>query len=435
MVLWVSLRIVLTRTSEERSQSGKKISTSLMPRSLRASTAPAPSSWPASKRTSPVDRSTTSARKQAFSTADSSTERSSEPFFAISFWSSTGELDAGENDLGLALDAGVPVAHLLLPEDVLADRQVRAPPLEARRHRHVELAEDRLVGLQAQRPQEDRRRELALPVDPHEEDGLLVVLELHPGAAVRDDLGQVPVGRLLREEDARGPVELRDDDALRAVDDERAVLGHQRDVAEEDLLFLGVPHRLDARLRVLVVDEEAEGHLERDRVGHPPLLALGHGVLHLQVDRVAADVAEGDLVRILRAALVARDDLLVRMRGHDPGAARAAVHAQVLEALEPAALALPVADRVLDELQLAGAAEVREREDAREHRLEPRLVPLLGEQVHLQETLVRPALDVDQVRKIHERADLREVLSLCRHSNLSHSQTPCTARDAARPRN
>ena len=336
------------------------------------------------------------------------------------------ELDARVHELGLALDAGVPIAHLLLPEDVLADRQVRAAALEARRHRDVELAQDGLVGLEPERPEEDRRRELALPVDPDEEHALLVVLELHPGAAVRNDLGEVPVGRLLREEDARGPVELGHDDALGAVDHERAVLGHQGNVAEEDFLFLGVPHRLDARLRVLVVDEEAEGHLEGDRVGHPPLLALGHGVLHLQVDGVAADVAEGHLVGVLGAALVARDDLFVRVRRHDPGAAGAAVHAQVLEALEPAALALPVADRVLDELQLAGAPEVRERENAREHGLEPRLVPLLGEQVHLQETLVRPALDVDQVRKIHERADLREVLSLCRHSHhfSSFRQTP-----------
>jgi hypothetical protein len=50
----------------------------------------------------------------------------------------------------------------------------------------------------------------------------------------------------------------------------------------------------------------------------------------------------------------------------------------VLQALEPAALALPVADRVLDELELAGPAEVREREDAREDGLQAGLLPLLG---------------------------------------------------------
>ena len=240
------------------------------------------------------------------------------------------------------------------------------------------------------------------------------------------------MGRLLREEDARRTVELGDDDALGSVDDEGAVLGHQGDVAEEDLLFLGVAHRLDAGVRVLVVDEEPEGDLQRHGVGHAPLLALRHGVLHLQVDGVAAHVAERHLVGVLGAALVAGDDLLVRVRRHDPGAAGAAVHAEVLQPLEPAALALPVADRVVDELQLAGVPEVREREHAREDRLEPGLVPLLGEQVHLQETLVRLTLNVDQIRKIHERADLREVLPLGRAQPPQSFKTPCRARDASR---
>jgi hypothetical protein len=42
------------------------------------------------------------------------------------------------------------------------------------------------------------------------------------------------------EEDARGAVQLRHHDALGAVDDERAGLGHQRDLAEVDLLLLDV---------------------------------------------------------------------------------------------------------------------------------------------------------------------------------------------------
>ena len=42
-------------------------------------------------------------------------------------------------------------------------------------------------------------------------------------------------------------MELRDDDPLGAVDDERAVVGHQRDVAEVDLLLLGVAHHARRR--------------------------------------------------------------------------------------------------------------------------------------------------------------------------------------------
>ena len=56
------------------------------------------------------------------------------------------------------------------------------------------------------------------------------------------------------------------------------------------------------------------------------------------------------------------DRLLVRVIGHDLGAAVAAGHAQVLEPLEVAALALPVADRVLHEVERTGLAEVGERE-------------------------------------------------------------------------
>ena len=88
----------------------------------------------------------------------------------------------------------------------------------------VELAQDRLVGLEAEGAQEHGAVELALAVDAHRQDVLLVVLELHPRAAVGDDLGEEGARPLLGEEDARAAVELRDDDALGAVDDEGAVV-------------------------------------------------------------------------------------------------------------------------------------------------------------------------------------------------------------------
>src|SRR5262249_5537041 len=116
----------------------------------------------------------------------------------------------------------------------------------------------------------------------------------------------------------------------------------------------------------------------------------------------------------------------VRMRRHDSGAAGPAVHPQVLEALEPPALALPVSDRVLDELQLAGSPEVREGEDAGEDRLEAGLLALLRQEDHLQEPLVGAALHADQVRKLHERPDLRKRLSLGGHAPLTthFAETP-----------
>ncbi len=54
----------------------------------------------------------------------------------------------------------------------------------------IEGAQNVFVGLHAQRAQEDRAQEFALAVDAHVQNVLGVVLELHPGAAVGNDLPQ-----------------------------------------------------------------------------------------------------------------------------------------------------------------------------------------------------------------------------------------------------
>ena len=72
--------------------------------------------------------------------------------------------------------------------------------------------------------------------------------------------------------DARRANELGDDDTLGAVDDEGAAIGHEREVAHEDLLLLD--------LAGLFVDEahlDEEGRL----VGHVLLFALLDGVLRI----------------------------------------------------------------------------------------------------------------------------------------------------------
>ena len=109
-----------------------------------------------------------------------------------------------------------------------------------------------------------------------DEDLLLGVLGLHQVGARRAD-------------------ELRDDDALGAVDDERAALGHPREVAHED--------RLLADLARLAVDE-ADRDGQRPRVGEVLLAALLQGrdglvegelaELHGEVARVVLD--RGDVV-------------------------------------------------------------------------------------------------------------------------------------------
>ena len=76
-------------------------------------------------------------------------------------------------------------------------------------------------------------------------------------------------------------MQLADDDALGAVDDEGTVLGHQRDFAEVDLLLLHVADRLRAGLLVLVPDDQADDDLDRRGVGHAALVALVDVVLRL----------------------------------------------------------------------------------------------------------------------------------------------------------
>ena len=106
----------------------------------------------------------------------------------------------------------------------------------------AELLEDLRLG-PAERLEQHGDRLLALAVDADADHVALVDLELEPGAARGDDLRGVDVlvGGLVGgalEVDARRADELRHDDALGAVDDEGAALGHQREVAHEDRLAL-----------------------------------------------------------------------------------------------------------------------------------------------------------------------------------------------------
>src|SRR5262249_42713736 len=154
-----------------------------------------------------------------------------------------------------------------------------------------------------------------------------------------------------------------------AVDHERAVLGHQRDVAEVDLLLLDVAGGLEAGLRILFPDYEAGGHLQRHGAGPAALPALADVVLELEADGVAAEVADV-AARLVRLAAARAQHLAVAVGvGNQGRAAVAARLAQVMEPLQLAALALPVADRIFDELERRVLAEVADREDRLEHRL------------------------------------------------------------------
>src|ERR1035441_10283809 len=227
------------------------------------------------------------------------------------------------------------------------------------------------VGAQAERAQEDGSEELALAIDADVEGVLLVVFKLHPAAAVGDDLAQ-EIGAVvgILKENAGRAVELGDDDAFGPVDDEGAVLAHQRDVAKEDFLLLHVAQALDAGLRILVVDLEADGDLERSGVGHAALFALRLVVLQLQADGVAALGAEVRRVLVVGAAEAAQHIARMEGIGDDHVAAVGAGGAQVVETLQVAALALPIADGEVDELKLGDIAEVGDGKDRGEYRLQ-----------------------------------------------------------------
>ena len=139
-----------------------------------------------------------------------------------------------------------------------------------------------VLGDRLQRLEEDGDVLLALAVEAYADQVALVDLELQPRTTARDELGGVDVlvgglvGRAL-EVDARRADQLRDDDALGAVDDEGALGRHEREVAHEDRLALD--------LAGLVVGE-LRRHVERRGVGEVLLLALVHGVLGVVEHRV-----------------------------------------------------------------------------------------------------------------------------------------------------
>ena len=151
------------------------------------------------------------------------------------------------------------------------------------------------VVIQVNGAQEDGHRDAALAVDLDRHHVLGVGLELQPGAAVRDQLrsGEATAGGrvvLSREVRARRADELRHHDALGAVDQERAVLGHHGHVAHEQRLLLDLAGLLD---------EQLDGDAQRRGVGALAVAALRLRVLGL----LEVVVAEAQLHAATREVL------------------------------------------------------------------------------------------------------------------------------------
>ena len=151
------------------------------------------------------------------------------------------------------------------------------------------------------------------------------------------------------EEHAGRAMHLRNDDALGAVDDEGAVVGHERNVAHVDILLLDVLDRLGAGLFVDIEHDQAQRHLERRGVGH--------------------------------AALAALVDVVFRRL-----------------------------EFVFDEFEHRGRGEVRNREHRLEHRLQALVGPAALRLHHQQELVVGRLLNLNEVRHLRDFLDFSEKL-------------------------
>ena len=77
----------------------------------------------------------------------------------------------------------------------------------------------------------------------------------------------------------------------------------------------------------------------------------------------------------------------------------------MVQPLEVAALALPVADGELDKVELRNVAEVADREDRLKYRLQAGIIAFARQRVHLQEAVVRTLLHLDEVGNLNGRGN------------------------------
>ena len=290
------------------------------------------------------------------------------------------------------------------------------------RIRGVESLENVFAGTQAEGAQKNRAQEFALAVDAHVKNVFLVVLEFNPRTAIGNDLSQEvgAVGGGFKEHAGR-TVQLADDDALGAVNNEGAVLRHQRDVAEENFLLLDVADGTVAGL-IFVPDGEAHGDFERRRIRHAALFAFGHVVFQLQADRVAALVAEIGRVRVVGAALVAENVAGMKRVGDHRRSAALTSGAQVMQALQVAALALPVADGEIDKLKLRDVAKVGDGKHGLKHGLQSAVFAFARQFIHLQKAVIGALLNLDEVRDLDGCGNLGKVETLAMYVVLCHAQ-------------
>src|SRR5256885_5971408 len=172
-------------------------------------------------------------------------------------------------------------------------------------------------------------------------------------------------------------MKLGNDHALCSVDDERAVVSHQRDLAKEDFLFLDVADRFDVRVGIFVENGQPNLDLQRHAIAHAALLALLLIVLVLQPHRLSAVRAQFGTHRIERAADVTESFTGTKGIDLDTRAATFTSRAQITQTFQVAAFTLPVADLVFDEIKRCRFAKIRNRKYRLKYCLQAGLLALL----------------------------------------------------------
>ena len=72
----------------------------------------------------------------------------------------------------------------------------------------------------------------------------------------------------------------------------------------------------------------------------------------------------------------------------------------MMKSLEVTAFAFPVTNRVVDELQLRDIAEVADGKDRLKDCLQPGIIALTGQAIHLQKSFIGALLHFNQIRNL-----------------------------------
>src|SRR5207253_11157483 len=89
-------------------------------------------------------------------------------------------------------------------------------------------------------------------------------------------------------------------------------------------------------------------------------------------------------------------------------------------------ISLPVADRIVDEIQLRNTAKVSDGENRVKYRLKPDILSLRRQQVHLQKPLIRLPLYFDQVRDVDDCGYFGEINALTHSAIIGVSHSVCS---------